>query len=403
MPESECAHSSYDVVILGGGPAGAATALALKRLDSALRIAIIERSDYSGIRVGETLPPSARTLLAGLGVWEAFLATASLPSYGTRAAWGSPHFHENEFIFSVYGHGWHLERRVFDAMLTKEAEQRGIELIQPALPFAASRNTDCWILGIKFHKDICRDISTRFVVDATGRRSWFASKVGMRHVVYDQLAGIFTFYRFRPGGTPADSYTSIEAREQGWWYSAMLPKEGMVVAFMTDVAQLRQLRWKSCAGFESLVEQAPFTAHRISTAIPIGSPVLQAAASQRLETCAGESWLAVGDAASTFDPLSSQGIVKGLRSGIGAARSICRYLCGRKHALKEYADFLDREYSKYLDARAAYYRLEQRWPDSSFWQLRQKAITFQPLRGLPLNHANHVNLINEGYAISSES
>jgi len=390
MRESESSHNSYDVVILGAGPAGAATALALKRLDSTLRIALVERSDYSAIRIGETLPPPARTLLTELGVWQAFLATSPRACYGTRAAWGSPQFHENEFIFSPYGYGWHLDRRAFDAMLTAEAARRGVEVIQPATISTASRCENDWILiNAEEHG---RKIRTRFVVDATGRRSWLASHLGIRRLVYDQLVGIFNFYQFHSGSAPADSYTSIEACEQGWWYAAMLPDEGLAVAFMTDADQLRRLRWKDCDEWRALLGTAPNIARQIGTATPLGRPMLHTAASQRLDTCTGDGWLAVGDAASTFDPLSSQGIIKSLRSGICAARSICRSLRGHRNALAEYADFVEREYRNYLDSRAGYYRLEQRWPDSRFWQQRQEQIHLDPQRMLRLLSPHPVNL-----------
>ena len=80
---------SYDVAILGGGPAGAATALELRRCDAGLRVALIEKSDCSAFRVGETLPPPARRLLEVLRVWDAFPECGAAESYGMRAAWGS--------------------------------------------------------------------------------------------------------------------------------------------------------------------------------------------------------------------------------------------------------------------------------------------------------------------------
>jgi flavin-dependent dehydrogenase len=411
MPENNCSHNSYDVVVLGGGPAGAATALALEQLDPALRVALIEKSDYSGVRIGETLPPPARALLTALGIWDAFLATSPLPSYGTRAAWGGPHFHENEFIFSPHGHGWHVNRRAFDAMLVTEAARR-VEVIQPATFYRWSRQGDHWLIGIRSSshhnlpspqesRENDKEVSARFVVDATGRCSWFASSLGVRPVVYDRLVGIFTFLHSAFGCSLADSYTSIEACEHGWWYSAVLPEGSLALAFMTDAARMRELRWRSYDVWRLLAEQAPGVARQIGAAIPIGKPLLKPAASQRLETCAGEGWLAVGDAASAFDPLSSQGIVKGLHSGICAARTICRYLHGRHNALVEYAQFVDREYDKYLDARAAYYRLEQRWPGSPFWQQRHKKSAVEPSRIAPPG-PQHDQLAGEGWLFSGK-
>ncbi|MGC2697329.1 MAG: tryptophan 7-halogenase, partial [Candidatus Angelobacter sp.] len=107
---------------------------------------------------------------------------------------------------------------------------------------------------------------------------------------------------------------------------------------------------------------------------------------------AGDHWLAAGDAASTFDPLSSQGIMKAMRSALRAAQAIVRHLRGRGTALAQYAELVEREYDRYLDARAAYYRLEQRWPDSPFWQQRQEKMPFQPLQRVSVSeeHSGHV-------------
>ena len=107
------ACGSYDVVILGGGPAGSATALALKRSDATCRVALIEKTDYSGLRIGEALPPPAQQPLTELGVWDAFLRRSPLESPGTRAAWGSARFRENQF--SPYGRGIWIGGFRFDA------------------------------------------------------------------------------------------------------------------------------------------------------------------------------------------------------------------------------------------------------------------------------------------------
>ena len=384
MQDKKPTRDTYDVVVLGGGPAGSATALALKRLDPGLRIAMVERTDYSTIRIGETLAPRARALLAELGVWDAFVARSPMKSYGTRAAWGSPEVYENEFIFSPYGNGWHLDRREFDAFLSAEARRAGVEVVLRATAAGQIRREQRWTLTIQAEGGGRHELSAKFVVDATGRHSWFAHSLGVRHQVYDQLAGVFVFFRFDPARAPADTYTSIEACEQGWWYSAMLPDHRMVVAFLGDAPTIRRLNWQTLDGWLSLTASAPHTRGRFAGATSLEKPALWSASSQQLETPAGDDWLTVGDAAGTFDPLSSQGIIKGMRNGIYAARVIHRHLRGDSYALKDYVMVLDREYKGYLDARAAYYRGEQRWPDSAFWRTRHEFITLHPQQLLHL-------------------
>ena len=70
--------NSFDVVVAGGGPAGAVAALELSR--RGFRVALIEQSAYDNFRVGETLPPQIRSPLMELGVWERFLYSERLES-----------------------------------------------------------------------------------------------------------------------------------------------------------------------------------------------------------------------------------------------------------------------------------------------------------------------------------
>src|SRR5438105_2753114 len=80
--------TTFDVAIIGGGPAGAATAIALQR--AGYTTVLLERTHYERTRIGETLAPPARSLLAQLGVLDRFLSDGHSPSAGTLAAWGQP-------------------------------------------------------------------------------------------------------------------------------------------------------------------------------------------------------------------------------------------------------------------------------------------------------------------------
>jgi flavin-dependent dehydrogenase len=90
-----------------------------------------------------------------------------------------------------------------------------------------------------------------------------------------------------------------------------------------------------------------------------------------LDQAAGDGWLAVGDAASAYDPISSQGIYKALAEGIGAGTAIAAWLRGDSSQLQEYDDAIRARFNTYLHNRNFLYGLEQRWPESLFWQERQ--------------------------------
>jgi len=73
-----------------------------------------------------------------------------------------------------------------------------------------------------------------------------------------------------------------------------------------------------------------------------------------------------GEAAIAFDPLSSMGIMKALRSAVDAAAAILRHLAGERDAFAGYAQAIAADYTRYLDTRTRYYAMEQRWPDAPF-------------------------------------
>jgi flavin-dependent dehydrogenase len=115
------------------------------------------------------------------------------------------------------------------------------------------------------------------------------------------------------------------------------------------------------------------TKSRIHLRGQLPHPIVMAANSSRLNRTIGKNWLAVGDAAITFDPLSAQGVHKALDSGLRAAQSIEAHLSGDDFALQGYARDVDHRFRSYLQVRQAYYIQEKRWPDSTFWQRRQRS------------------------------
>ena len=361
MTKPHAGAAAFDVIIVGGGPAGAATAIALAR--RGLRAVIIERHAAPPPRVGETLPPAARNPLERLGVWERFVADGHEPAVGNRSAWGADRIDEVHFIRSAYGEGWHIDRQRFEAMLLDAAHDLGVTVLAPA-------RLDAW-RGSEGGGHIAvlenATLSAPFAVDASGRASFLARILGAERVAIDQLVAATLFLGPR-APDPQQRFTLIEAVEDGWWYTAPLPGERLVAAFMTDgdldiCASLRERD-----GWLSAARHAPATRERIAAyAMDDAAPRIAAANTSRLNSVVGPGWLAVGDAAVSFDPLSSQGIVTALESALEAADAI---VDGGQAAMSRYASIASQRYRDYLVERARYYGAEHRWPDAPFWRRR---------------------------------
>jgi flavin-dependent dehydrogenase len=214
------------------------------------------------------------------------------------------------------------------------------------------------------------------LVDATGRSASPARRLGSRRIVHDRLIGLVGFYPDVVGGACRDRRTLVEAVACGWWYTALLPHGGHVAAFMSDADRLpagwlaRQTFWRQW------LEQAPHTQARLGSDPPGSGLRVVSAGSGRLRDVAGPGWLAVGDAALSFDPLSAQGVTWALESGLAAARALDASLRGDRRAVEDYASRAGVDFDAYLRARADYYARERRWPDSPFWRRR-----FPPSQG----------------------
>ena len=210
-------------------------------------------------------------------------------------------------------------------------------------------------------------LSARFIVDATGGGAVLTRRWGAHFVDSDRLVGIVRF--FEGGGD--DPRTLVEAFEEGWWYTAGLPNGRRITACMTDADLARRLRLGKAEQWCRALAAMPNVGPMLRGAKPCSPVVLRSSESRRLEPAAGDHWLAVGDSASRFDPLSSQGIVKALRSGIFASYAIGDLLTRHAAAaLLRYRRYVGEEFARYAEARTKYYRQEQRWPASEFWRRR---------------------------------
>lgn len=366
---------SVDVVILGGGPAGTATALVLRRHAPELSVTVVESSAYDAPRIGETLPPPTGRLLRHLGVWEAFESEGHARSPGTAAAWGGHEPHENEFVFGTHGDGWHLDRTRFDAFLAERAEAAGAR-VSRRTAFVGAECLDAggdrpWRLTLRTG-ETTETLDARFVVDATGRRASFARRRGVERHLHDDLLGVYVHFR-APDDVP--HRTLVEAWEEGWWYSARLPGDLLVIACMSDADRVAALGLRELGPWLQALARAPHTRRLLGGEDDaekriLEGPEVHPAQSRILERSAGEGWLAVGDAASTWDPLSSQGILKALRFAFWAAYAASDHLRGDERALDKYAALVERDFESYLEARRAYYAEETRWPQSPFWRRR---------------------------------
>ncbi|UIF88084.1 NAD(P)/FAD-dependent oxidoreductase [Cupriavidus sp. UYPR2.512] len=370
----------YDVAIAGGGPAGSAAAIALAR--SGLRVLIADAQKHPGagetssFRIGEGLPPSARHLLRELGVLERVLDGGHRLSHGTVAFWGAAAPHFNDFMLQLHGPGLQLDRPRFDASLRDASRAAGAELTESAqlrIDTAAASAHEPHVLSLSAHDGDMRTLTARWIVDATGRAASLARSLGASPIRYDSLLAFYLRLR-TDARSDRDGRTWVEAVEDGWWYSVLLPSGERLIAFLCDgaITQHRALLdthslWAALAHAPNLHALCAEHGYR-----PSGRPRGADASSVALNATAGTHWLAAGDAALAFDPLSSKGISSALHTGLQAARAIVAVDAGDASAIGRYAAHLHDLHCTYRDQLASFYVMETRWSDAAFWKTRRR-------------------------------
>ena len=365
MP-SKPIDADYDVFIIGAGPAGTAAAISLRDIIPGIRVCIADGEKAAAFRIGESVPPPIRPFLDQLGVTQAFAQAEHNPSFRTLSAWGSARLERNEFLLHVHQTGWRLDRTQFDAMLKAEAKRRGATVVSAQVTSLAGNAhdwcIDCGSTG-KF--------SARYVVDASGSAAIAARRLKIVPRRLDRLIACAVFFD-RQTQHPAPSDTPmIEACRHGWWYTAAIPGNKRVAMLMTDVDIARRL---GAARMPAWLEHLSLTTHTkacIDTGFSLTQPLVFPASSRYF---AGDYPLGIvptGDALSRFDPLSSQGIVKALRSALYASYAIAdHHLKGDTMGFSKYFTLMQNEFEAYAATWQRYYRQEQRWPDEPFWQWR---------------------------------
>ena len=358
-----------DVLILGAGPAGCSVALNLAPF---YRTLLIDRNSNPGSRVGESLPPAANKLLRDMGLLEEFKGQGHLPYYGNQSRWGSEHLNETDFLRDPTGYGWHLDRQKFEIWLRKKAIKSGAALLAPArlAQWECDDNQRWKIAVIHDHRRI--EIEARVLIDAGGRTPVIARRLGATRIRLDDLVSGWVIAQ-APTDRSQLGISYIHSVPQGWWYTAPIPGGKRIVAFHTRAGNAATA-WMHSA--QSIIEQAkrvPYLWERISFDI-LDPQQLQhgytAANSAMTQPAVGSAWLTVGDAALSFDPLSSQGIFNALYTGLAASESVYRYLQGEILNFTEYQQQLETIRNAYETHLQEWYRCEKRWPQEEFWKSR---------------------------------
>ena len=354
-------------MVLGAGPAGAALALTLAPRH---RVLLVDRARAPAVRIGESLIPAARRLFRDMRILDALDADGHPAYLGNLSHWGEGPAQVTDFLRDPDGPGWHLDRGGFERFMRAAAIRRGARLIAPARLGHLDRSSRGWELSVVAGKTV-EPVQARLLVDATGRAATLAKRLGAKRRNADRLAAYWLTGAVDRETSGTAGFSTVESEPDGWWYSAPLANAGRVLAFHTDSdtvpAGARQTKplMERALGLPGLGPVLRRIGFHATTDVTV-----TAANSARLSPAAGVGWLAVGDAAISFDPLASRGLFNALYTGWTGAMSCHEVLTAEYPDFTGYLDDLERVWTLYRRHLGVVYDADPRWRDREFWRRR---------------------------------
>jgi 2-polyprenyl-6-methoxyphenol hydroxylase-like FAD-dependent oxidoreductase len=358
----------YNIIIIGNRMAAAAALVSFgQRLADlgSLNIGLVApRQSSAKHPVGESLPPTVKPLLQQMGLWDDFCRLDYPCSEVRFTSWENAQLQPAFARQTPYGFGWCVDRGQFEQQLWQQAEQTPFERIEAVFKHAEKCQSG-WQLTLSTGQTLTTD----FVLDCSGRAASFAKTQGERQKG-SQMVALCDFLTPLNQEVQRSRGVMIEAVEQGWWYSSLLPDGHLAIAYFTNRDIIANDDCRDIHRWQQHLENSNYTRLRVETGefSPVNQPTLHDASMSYQHPCAGDNWLACGDAALSVDPLSAHGMTTALWSGFKGANACLDALLGDHQPLQQYAQSCQTNWQLYCQQRQDIYRRQSRFADSPFWQ-----------------------------------
>ena len=365
---------TYDVAIIGGGPAGSTAAALLAR--AGRRVLVLERDKFPRFHIGESLLPFSMQAFTRLGLHEKFAKAGFMDKfggemYGACGGDGVKFYFEDGFR-SQTDRSYQVTRADFDKLLLDHAAELGaevreetgvdnIEFSEEAATLKISRRDELPLVPGRAEARPS-EISARYVIDASGRNSILSAKFKLKKN-YEHLQKVSVFAHY-DGMTRAEgrdgTLTRMVRAIDRWFWVIPLSATRTSVGVVLDGEVYKKSKLSPEDFLERAIQEQPLLMEQMRRAERV-TPVRTAADfSYRSTRLYGDRWMLAGDAAGFIDPVFSSGVFLAVLAGEQAADALhevldrpgkrkklfARYERNINKAMDVYLRFVDAWYSK---------------------------------------------------------
>jgi flavin-dependent dehydrogenase len=372
----------YDAVIIGAGPAGAATSAVLAEYGH--RVLVLEREKFPRYHVGESLLPFTFEPLKRLGMIEKMKASAFVKKYSVQFVSQSgkvsqPFYFFNRYDRETIAQTWQVLRSEFDQMLVDNARAKGAAILEGATVKSLIQENGR-VMGVHAENEgKPQEYRARITLDCSGKEAFAAGRKNWRvRDPYLNKVAIWTYYRGakRDPGIDEGATTVAYVPEKGWFWFIPQHEDMASVGVVADGKYLARGGIKAPeAIFKREIEQNLWIKDHLACGQQTGPYFITSEYTHHAKHCAMEGLVLVGDAFCFLDPVFSSGLMLALKSGVLAAEAVHEGILAGDLSAARFADYgkklregienMRKLVYAFYDPKFSFRDLTEKYPDSA--------------------------------------